>query len=47
MTTLQQLQQVILRDLEAIINYAEKNNLTNSQEFLNFLDKLNEISIRY
>ena len=47
MTTLQQLQQVILRDLEAIINYSEKNNLTDSQEFLNFLDKLNEISIRY
>lgn len=47
MTTLQQLQQVILRDLEAIINYAEKNNLTDSQEFLNFLDRLNEISIRY
>lgn len=30
-----------------VIEHAEQNNLTNSQEFINFLDTLNEISIRY
>lgn len=30
-----------------VIEHAEQNNLTNSQEFINFLDELNAISIRY
>ena len=29
------------------INYAEENNLTNTQEFINFLDELNKISVSY
>jgi hypothetical protein len=30
-----------------VIEYAEQNNLTNSQEFINFLDELNALSIKY
>ena len=29
------------------MNYAEKEQLTNTQEFLNFLDTLNELSVTY
>ena len=36
-----------LHNLQLSINYAEENNLTNTQEFLDFLDKLNEISVSY
>ena len=36
-----------LSNLQQTIDYAEENNLTNSQEFLDFLDKLNEISVSY
>ena len=28
-------------------NYAEENKLTNTQEFINFLDTLNELSVKY
>lgn len=35
------------RNLQQIIKYAEENNLTNAQEFLDFLDKINEISVSY
>lgn len=47
MTTLIQSQEALIVNLQQIIDYAEENNLTNSQEFLNFLDKINEISVRY
>lgn len=33
--------------LNQVIEYAEKNNLTNTQEFINFLDKINELSVTY
>lgn len=33
--------------LYQVIEYAEKNNLTNTQEFINFLDKINELSVTY
>ena len=36
-----------LRNLSLTINYAEENNLTNTQEFLDFLDIVNEISVSY
>ena len=36
-----------LRNLSLSINYAEENNLTNTQEFLDFLDSINEISVKY
>lgn len=47
MTTLIKSQKALIANLQKIIDYAEKNNLTNSQEFLDFLDKINELSIRY
>ena len=45
--SLLQLQNLILHNLQQAIDYAEENNLTNTQEFLDFLDKLNEISVSY
>ena len=45
--TLVQLQQMILANLNQLIDYAEHEQLTNTQEFLDFLDTLNEISVRY
>ena len=33
--------------LEEAIVYAEQNQLTNTQEFINFLDKLNELSVSH
>ena len=36
-----------LRNLQQSIDYAEENDLTNTQEFLDFLDIVNEISVRY
>jgi hypothetical protein len=45
--TLLQLQNLVLYNLQQVIDYADENNLTNSQEFLNFLDKINELSVRY
>lgn len=45
--TLLQLQNLVLYNLQQAINYAEENNLTNTQEFLDFLDKINEISVSY
>jgi hypothetical protein len=39
--------QLIINQVEDAIKYAEENQLTNTQEFINFLDTLNEMSIRY
>ena len=39
--------QSILDQVQEVITYAEQNNLTNTQEFINFLDKLNELSVKY
>ena len=36
-----------LRNLLQSINYAEENNLTNNQEFINFLDTVNELSVSH
>ena len=36
-----------LCNLKQTIDYAEENNLTNTQEFLDFLDSINEISVKY
>lgn len=47
METLIQIQQKTLHNLKQIIEYAEENNLTNTQEFLNFLDEINKISVSY
>ena len=37
----------IITKVEEAIKYAEENQLTNSQEFINFLDKLNELSVSH
>lgn len=37
----------VLRNLSLTINYAEENNLTNTQDFLDFLDIVNELSVSY
>jgi hypothetical protein len=39
--------QSIINQVEDVIKYAEENQLTNTQEFINFLDTLNEMSVRY
>ena len=39
--------QLIINQVEDVIKYAEENQLTNTQEFINFLDTLNEMSVRY
>jgi hypothetical protein len=46
-TTLLALQEQAIVGLKASINYAENNNLTNTQEFINFLDKINELSVSH
>ena len=47
MEILESLQNDLLVDLMQILDYAHRNELTNTQEFLNFLDILNEVSVRY
>lgn len=39
--------QAIINKVEEVIKFAEKQNLTNTQEFINFLDKLNELSVSH
>lgn len=39
--------QSILDQVQEVITYAEQNQLTNTQEFINFLDKLNELSVSH
>lgn len=39
--------QSILNQVQEVITYAEQNQLTNTQEFINFLDKLNELSVSH
>jgi len=36
-----------IKELNEIYKYLEKNNLLDTQEVLNFLDSINEISIRH
>jgi hypothetical protein len=47
MTYLNNLQQEILDNLNYYLEYIEENDLTNNQEVIDFLDKLNEISVMY
>ena len=39
--------QSILDQVQEVITYAEQNQLTNTHEFINFLDKLNELSVSH
>lgn len=36
----------LINELNEIMKYVEKNNLYNTQEYLDFEDYLNEVSIR-
>lgn len=42
-----ELQNKAIQNLKQVIEYAENNNLTNTQTFLNFVDQVNEISVKY
>lgn len=44
---LQFLIKTALNDVDKVIEYAEDKEFINSQEFLDFLDELNELSVRY
>lgn len=37
----------ILNEIEEVIEYYVEYKLTNTQEFLDFMDSLNETSVRY
>ena len=39
--------ETVICNLKAVINYAEENNLTNDQDFINFLDTINELSVSH
>lgn len=39
--------QKILNEIEEVIEYYVKHELTNTPEFLDFMDSLNEASVRY
>lgn len=45
--TLLQLQTLALSNLQQVIDYADHEQLTNTQEFLDFLDSINELSVKY
>ena len=45
--TLLQLEALVLHNLQHVIDYAEHEQLTNTQEFINFLDKINELSVSH
>jgi hypothetical protein len=47
MDLLNYLQDSVITNLKQIIEFAEKNNLTNEQSFINFLDKVNELSVSH
>lgn len=47
MTELIQMQILTLQNLQQVIDYAEKKQLTNTQEFLDFLDTVNKLSVTY
>lgn len=47
MEQFQILKQQTIYNLQQTIEYAENNELTNSQEFINFLDTINELSVSY
>lgn len=44
---LEKMQTQAIQKVLEVINYAEKNKLTNENTFINFLDDLNDLSIRY
>lgn len=47
MENLNTMMEEVLHNLQLSIKYAEDNNLTNTQEFINFLDIVNELSVSH
>lgn len=47
MENLNNLQNQALKALNDVVKYAEQENLTNTQTFLDFLDTVNSISVEY
>ena len=47
MEKLTNMMEIALSNLQQSIDYAEENNLTNTQEFLDFLDIVNELSVTH
>ena len=47
MQQIQPFMETVIFNLKAVINYAEENNLTNDQDFINFLDTINELSVSH
>ena len=45
--TLIQQQNLVIANLQQTIQYAEEQQLTNTQEFIDFLDTINELSVSY
>lgn len=44
---LKQRMNIVIKDVESIINDIKNNNLENEQDSLNFMDKLNALSVLF
>ena len=47
MDQIQPLMDLVTCNLQQVIKYVEENKLIHEQEFLNFLDDINELSVSY
>jgi len=47
MEQIQPLMELVTCNLQQVIKYVEENKLIHEQEFLNFLDDINELSVSY
>ena len=47
MEQIQPLMDLVTCNLQQVIKYVEENKLIHEQEFLNFLDDINELSVTY
>jgi hypothetical protein len=47
MEQIQPLMDLVICNLQQVIKYVEENKLIHEQEFLNFLDDINELSVSY
>jgi hypothetical protein len=47
MEQIQPLMDLVICNLQQVIKYVEENKLIHKQEFLNFLDDINELSVSY
>ena len=47
MEQIQPLMELVICNLQQVIKYVEENKLIHEQEFLDFLDDINELSVSY